>query len=93
MNENTTQTVKENVRLNSCFVCFASYCEELKKLVLTTNDGSEYEYLNVPKQVFEDLLSSQKQDMFCTNHIYGRFVFKKCKNQYPELENICKFAI
>lgn len=93
MNKNTTKAVKEKIKLNSCFVCFACYDEELKNLVLTTNDGSEYEYFNVPKQVFEDLLNSPKQDVFCTNHLYGRFVFKKCKNSYPELENICEFAI
>jgi hypothetical protein len=46
-------------------------------LQLTFQDGSSYEYLDVPKALYIKLVNSDTPGRFCRRHIYHEFVYRK----------------
>lgn len=52
------------------------YNEETKELTLTLKGGT-YKYLDVPKQVFSDLLAADSAGKYFHSAIKGKFEFEK----------------
>ncbi|MHA1408506.1 MAG: KTSC domain-containing protein [Candidatus Heimdallarchaeaceae archaeon] len=52
---------------------WVKYNEETRKLIIGFKDGSEYEYSNVPLNIYEGLLSAPSK---------GKYFHKFIKNQY-----------
>lgn len=46
-------------------------------LQLHFQDGSSYEYLDVPKALYVKLINSDTPGRFCRRHIYHEFVYRK----------------
>ncbi|SEW37248.1 KTSC domain-containing protein [Chitinophaga arvensicola] len=46
-------------------------------LQLQFEDGSSYEYLDVPKALYTKLINSDTPGRFCRRHIYHEFVYRK----------------
>ena len=73
MNNNLT----EFITVNSSVIKNVWYKPSLASLVVDYNNGSSYEYLNVPYFVFEGIRSAESKGRFINKHIKTRFEFKK----------------
>jgi len=49
-------------------------------LEIVYNDGSTYEFFNVPKNTFSKLVNSDSPARFAKRHIYTEFVYRKTVN-------------
>jgi hypothetical protein len=68
-----------NVGIVSSNLKFASYNTNSKKLTITFNNGSIYEYYEVPWQIFTKLRMSESQGKFFNTEISKTFKYKKLK--------------
>lgn len=50
---------------------------EKQTLQLNFQDGSSYEYLDVPKALYVKLINSDMPGRFCRRHIYHEFVYRR----------------
>ncbi|NLR80393.1 KTSC domain-containing protein [Chitinophaga eiseniae] len=50
---------------------------EKQTLQLNFQDGSSYEYLEVPKTLYVKLINSDTPGRFCRRHIYHEFVYRR----------------
>ncbi|NLR62639.1 KTSC domain-containing protein [Chitinophaga polysaccharea] len=50
---------------------------EKQTLQLNFQDGSSYEYLDVPKALYVKLINSDTPGRFCRRHIYHEFVYRR----------------
>jgi curved DNA-binding protein CbpA len=50
---------------------------EKQTLQLHFQDGSSYEYLDVPKTLYIKLINADTPGRFCRRHIYHEFVYRK----------------
>lgn len=50
---------------------------EKQTLQLNFQDGSSYEYLEVPKALYVKLINSDTPGRFCRRHIYHEFVYRR----------------
>ena len=73
MNNNLT----EFITVQSSAIKNVWYKPSLASLVVDYNNGSSYEYLNVPYFVFEGFRSAESKGRFINKHIKTRFEFKK----------------
>jgi len=73
MNNNLT----EFITVNSSVIKNVWYKPSLASLVVDYNNGSSYEYLDVPYFVFEGFRSAESKGRFINKHIKTRFEFKK----------------
>ena len=73
MKNNLTEfiTVKSSVITN------AWYKPSIASLVIDYQNGSSYEYINVPYFVFEGLRSAESKGNFINTHLKTKFEFKK----------------
>ena len=57
-----------------------------KASVLEINfaDGSAYEYFDLPKNIYNKLLNSDKPDRFARRHIYHSFIYRKAAKANAE---------
>jgi hypothetical protein len=73
MNNNLT----EFITVQSSVIKNVWYKPSLASLVVDYNNGSSYEYLDVPYFVFEGFRSAESKGRFINKHIKTRFEFKK----------------
>ena len=66
-----------NVTIQSSNIKFASYNTEIKVLTITFNNGTQYEYYDVPWDIFTKLRSSESQGKYFTTNIRNTYKFKK----------------
>jgi molecular chaperone HscB len=50
-----------------------------ENLILTFDDGSEYEYLGVPKSIYTKLVNAPKLARFAKRHIFGIYKYRNIK--------------
>lgn len=55
----------------------ADFSYEKQTLQLNFQDGSSYEYLEVPKALYVKLINSDTPGRFCRRHIYHEFVYRR----------------
>jgi len=65
------------VIINSSNLKIASYDTESKTLTVTFNNGSIYEYYEVPWEIFTKLRTSESQGKYFTANIKEKYKFKK----------------
>ncbi len=65
------------VTINSSNLKSASYDTESKTLTTTFNNGSIYEYYEVPWEIFTKLRSSESQGKYFTASIKDKYKYKK----------------
>lgn len=58
---------------NSSFITEIKYDEDNKILVVTMKHGKEYEYLNVPIDVFKDFKNADSAGAFYSANVKGKF--------------------
>jgi len=68
---------KITVTINSTNLKGASYDTETKTLSTTFNNGSIYEYYEVPWEVFTKLRTAESQGKYFTSNIKDKYKFKK----------------
>ena len=73
MNNNLT----EFITVESSVIKNVWYKPSLNSLVVDYNNGSSYEYLDVPYFVFEGFRSAESKGRFINRHVKARFEFKK----------------
>ena len=73
MNNNLT----EFITVQSSVIKNVWYKPSLASLVVDYNNGSSYEYLDVPYFIFEGFRSAESKGRFINKHIKTRFEFKK----------------
>jgi hypothetical protein len=73
MNNNLT----EFITVQSSVIKNVWYKPSLASLVVDYNNGSSYEYLNVPYFIFEGFRSAESKGRFINKHIKTRFEFKR----------------
>jgi hypothetical protein len=73
MNNNLT----EFITVQSSVIKNVWYKPSLSSLVVDYNNGSSYEYLDVPYFIFEGFRSAESKGRFINKHIKTRFEFKK----------------
>jgi KTSC domain len=61
------------MQLDSSNIAAAGYDDEGRRLVLRFRSGSAYEYLDVDRHVFEELLTADSAGRFYNQHIKGQF--------------------
>ena len=52
------------------------YDSETKQLIITFKNGKRYEYLEVPKKIFDELMASESLGKFFIANIENSFKFK-----------------
>jgi len=67
----------EFITVESSVISNAWYKPSQGMLVVDYENGSSYEYINVPYFVFEGLRSADSKGKFINTHIKTRFEFKK----------------
>lgn len=65
------------VTINSSNLKVASYDTETKTLTTTFNNGSIYDYYEVPWDIFTKLRSAESQGKYFTANIKEKYKFKK----------------
>ena len=73
MNNNLT----EFITVQSSVIKNVWYKPSLASLVVDYNNGSSYEYLDVPYFVFEGFRSAESKGRFINKHVKTRFEFNK----------------
>ncbi len=73
MNNNLT----EFITVQSSVIKNVWYKSSIASLVVDYQNGSSYEYLDVPYFVFEGFRSAESKGRFINKHIKTRFEFKK----------------
>ena len=68
---------KITVTINSTNLKGASYDTETKTLTTTFNNGSIYDYYEVPWEIFTKLRTSESQGKYFTSNIKEKYKFKK----------------
>lgn len=68
-----------NVNIQSSNLKFATYNTTSKILKVTFNNGSIYEYYNVPWQLFTKMRMAESQGKFFNTEIGKFFKYKKLK--------------
>jgi hypothetical protein len=68
-----------SVAINSSNLKFASYNTTSKTLTITFNNGSIYEYYNVPWIIFTKFRSAESQGRFFNTEIGKIYKYKKVK--------------
>lgn len=68
---------KITVTINSSNLKGASYDTETKTLTTTFNNGSIYDYYEVPWEVFTKLRTAESQGKYFTSNIKEKYKFKK----------------
>jgi len=66
-----------NVTIKSSNTQFASYNTETEVLTLTFNNGSKYEYYDVPWKVFTKFRSAPSQGKYFTTDIKTKYKYKQ----------------
>lgn len=61
------------MQLDSSNIAAAGYDDAERRLVLKFHSGSAYEYLDVDRSVFEELLSADSAGRFYNQRIKGQF--------------------
>jgi hypothetical protein len=64
-------------RIESSMMSFAAYDERAHTLTLTFASGDRYEYLDVPKQIYLDLLSAASAGVYFDRAIRDRFRYQR----------------
>jgi KTSC domain len=64
-------------RVNSSNVAAVGYDEDSQTLQVEFNNGSTYQYFDVPKIVFDDLISAGSVGSYLNAHIRGSFRFSR----------------
>ena len=67
----------EFITVESSVIKNVWYKPSLASLVVDYNNGSSYEYLDVPYFVFEGFRSAESKGRFINKHIKTRFEFKR----------------
>lgn len=68
-----------NVEIKSSNLKFASYDTNTKVLTTTFNNGSIYEYYDLPWGIFTKLRVSESQGKFFSTEISRKYKYKKIK--------------
>jgi len=68
-----------NVDIKSSNLKSAKYDTENKNLEITFNNGSVYEYIDVPWNIFTRLRMSESQGKFFNSDISKKYEYKKIK--------------
>jgi hypothetical protein len=68
-----------NVTINSSNLNFASYDTNTKTLTTTFNNGSIYEYYELPWAIFTKFRMAQSQGKFFNTEISRKYKYKKIK--------------
>lgn len=68
---------KITITINSTNLKGASYDTETKTLTTTFNNGSIYDYYEVPWDVFTKLRTAESQGKYFTSNIKEKYKFKK----------------
>ena len=68
-----------NVTINSSNLNFASYDTNTKTLTTTFNNGSIYEYYELPWVIFTKFRMAQSQGKFFNTEISRKYKYKKIK--------------
>lgn len=63
--------------VNSSNVAAVGYDEDSQTLQVEFNNGSTYQYFDVPKNVFEGLISAGSVGSYLNAHIKGSFRFSR----------------
>ena len=54
-----------------------AYDEQSKVLTITFNNGGSYEYYDVPKKVFDELISAESEGKYFLANVKNKFKFEK----------------
>lgn len=57
-----------------------AYDEPSQKLFIQFNNGSTYEYYQVPSETYEDLMRAESQGKFFNQYIKKRFDYNRIEN-------------
>lgn len=68
-----------NVTINSTNLKFASYNTTNKTLMITFNNGSIYEYYDVPWMIFTKFRAAESQGKYFNTDIGKKYKYKKIK--------------
>lgn len=70
------------IKVTSSNISRIGYSEKKKELFVKFNNGSLYEYYNVPKVLFTDMIRAKSKGKFFNRKIKNRFsyqrIFKEC---------------
>lgn len=61
----------------SFVIAAIGYDEYEKRLVVRFKPGAAYEYLNIPKSLYAELMASEAKGTFCSASIRGKFDGRK----------------
>lgn len=67
----------ERVQVSSSSIAAIGYDESSSTLEIEFNNGSVYQYFDVPKSVYDDLWAAESRGAFLSKHIKGRFRFSR----------------
>ncbi len=65
----------------SAVIAKIEYDQEQHCLRITYQSGSVYEYLDVPEEVYREMLSWQSRGAYLNKHIKTKFGFRKVSGQ------------
>jgi hypothetical protein len=68
---------EQTVLFESSNIKLASYNPESETLSISFKNGSTYDYLNVPFDVFKGLIKADSAGKYFYQHIRDEFVFRK----------------
>jgi hypothetical protein len=69
----------ERIELDSKTLAWVGYSPEWKMLELGFRTGRIYEYYDVPRNVFQELLTSESKGAFFNLQIRNRFRYRRVK--------------
>ncbi|HHX14640.1 MAG TPA: KTSC domain-containing protein [Fibrobacter sp.] len=67
----------EMARVTSSNISSIGYDSNSKRLVVLFNDGSKYEYYNVPANVHKELMASESISGYAHKNIYEEYEYSK----------------
>lgn len=67
----------EMLRVTSSNISSIGYNSSSKRLVFLFNDGSKYEYYNVPEKVYQELMASESKSGYAHKNIYEGYEYSK----------------
>jgi curved DNA-binding protein CbpA len=72
----TTGTYKEQYALTISKAAISDINYKSKRLRIDFNDGSAYEYIGVPENVYSKLINADSPARFARRHIFNEFVYR-----------------
>ena len=67
----------ERTKVDSTSIAEIGYDEDSQTLEIEFKNGSTYQYFDVPKQVFEDLLSAGSAGAYLAKNVKGQYRFSR----------------